>query len=309
LKPGFILLYHDKFHQPGNGMISRSSLAHIRVPVSFFLMPVFFLALFSAGHIDPVKAWTVFFVLHFLLYPASNGFNSYYDRDFESIGTLKHPPAVTRDLLWLSLALDAAACTVAFFAGPLFALGCFIYGCASKAYSWDKTRIKKHALAGWLFTGLGQGTLTFLLVAVSVGDAPVADINNFRLWFPALACGLFVSGFYPLTQVFQHREDGRRHDRTISMLVGTQGTFYLASIVMFATILLFSFYFALTRGIFSAAAFCILLVPAVVYFTRWLYAVRKNTGAADYDRATRMSVLASSGINLFSLLALFSVIK
>jgi 4-hydroxybenzoate polyprenyltransferase len=287
-------------------MISRSSLAHIRVPVSFFLMPVFFLALFSAGHIDPVKALSVFFVLHFLLYPASNGFNSYYDRDRESIGTLKRPPAVTGDLLWLSLALDAAALAVALFVGPLFALGCFIYGCASKAYSWDKTRIKKHAITGWLFTSLGQGTLTFLLVAVSVGDTHVADINNFRLWFPALACGLFVSGFYPLTQVFQHREDERRHDRTISMVLGIPGTFYFSSLVLFVSIASLFFYFMPTLGLIRAMIFFIMLVPAAVYFIRWFYAVRKNSSAADYDHATRMSILASSGINLFSLLVLFS---
>ena len=287
-------------------MISRSSVAHIRVPQSYYLMPVFFLGLFSAGHVDAVKAWTVFVVLHFFLYPASNGFNSYFDRDTDSIGTLKHPPLVTGDLLWFSLALDAFALVIALCAGLVFALGCFVYGCASKVYSWDRTRLKKYPVAGWLFTSLGQGTLTFLLVALSVGNTRVADITDFRIWFPALTCGVFVSGFYPLSQVFQHREDNRRRDTTISMMLGINGTFLLSLATLIVSIAALFFYFKSILGLDRALIFFVMLVPAAVYFGHWFYAVRKNAGAADYDHATRISILASSGINLFSLLALFS---
>lgn len=288
-------------------MISRSSFAHIRVPQSYYLMPVFFLALFSAGHVDAVKAWTVFVVLHFFVYPASNGFNSFFDRDTESIGTLKHPPAVTGELLWFSLALDAVGLVTALFVGPIFALGCFIYGCASKVYSWDRTRLKKYPVVGWLFTSLGQGTLTFLLVALSVGDTRVADVLNFRIWFPALICGLFVSGFYPLSQIFQHHEDRRRHDTTISMVLGIQGTLYFSLLVLAASIAALFFYFKSILGIGLAMLFFVMVVPAALYLAHWFRAVRKNTSAADYDHATRISILASSGINLFSLFALFSV--
>jgi 4-hydroxybenzoate polyprenyltransferase len=269
-------------------------------------MPVFFLALFSAGHVDAAKAWIVFFVLHFLLYPASNGFNSFFDRDTESIGTLRHPPTVTGDLLWFSLALDGIALVIAIFAGPLFALGCLIYGCASKAYSWDRTRLKKYPVAGWLFTSLGQGTLTFLLVALSVGNTRFADVLDFRIWFPAVTCGLFVSGFYPLSQIFQHREDGRRHDNTLSMVLGVRGTLYFSLVVLMVSIAALFFYFKSILGIGLAVVFFIMVVPAAAYLGHWFHAVRKNSGAADYDHATRISILASSGLNLFSLVALFS---
>jgi 4-hydroxybenzoate polyprenyltransferase len=288
-------------------MISRSSLAHIRIPQSYYLMPVFFLALFSAGHVDPVRAWTVFIVLHFLVYPASNGFNSFYDRDTDSIGTLKRPPAVTGDLLWFSLALDVCGLAIALAVGPVFLLGCFVYGCSSKAYSWDRIRLKKYPVAGWLFTSLGQGALTFLLVALSVGDARVANVLNFRIWFAALTCGLFVSGFYPLSQIFQHHEDRRRRDTTISMVLGIQGTLYFSLLILAVSIAALFFYFKSILGIGLALIFFIMVVPAAVYLGRWFHAVRKNAGAADYDHATRISILASSGINLFSLFALLSV--
>jgi 1,4-dihydroxy-2-naphthoate octaprenyltransferase len=285
-------------------MISRSSLAHVRVPLSFYLLPIFLCALFCVEKIDIEKALVAFITLHFFLYPASNGFNSFYDRDIESIGTLKRPPPVKKDLLWFSLALDAIALALGLLVGTLFAAGCLIYGCASKAYSWDKIRIKKYPLTGWLFTGLGQGTLTFLLVAVSVGTARAADVFDFHLWFPALACGLFVLGFFPLTQVFQHREDARRHDTTISMLIGVRGTFFLAAIILFLALSAFFFYFEETLGMKYAGVFFILLFPAAVSFLRWFGRIYKDAGAADYDHATRICLLASGGMNIFFLIAI-----
>jgi 4-hydroxybenzoate polyprenyltransferase len=286
-------------------MISRSSLAHIRIPFSYFLMPVFFLALFSAGPIDQVKAWIVFFILHLLLYPASNGFNSYYDRDAESIGTLKHPPAVTRDLLWLSLGLDACALGLALFVGPLFTLGCFIYGCASKAYSWDKIRIKKYPIFGWLFTGACQGPLTFLMIAVSVGTTRLAGVASFTVWFPALASGLFILGFYPLTQIYQHKEDATRHDRTISLLLGVRGTFYFTAPLLGASIIAFVYFLGTCFGSRHALVFLVMLLPALVYFTLWFIMVFKDEAKADFSHATRMSLISSSGINLFFFISLF----
>ena len=54
-------------------MISRSTLLHLRIPFSFFLLPVYLFAL----SISNTPAWQnvlfVFFIVHFLLYPATNG--------------------------------------------------------------------------------------------------------------------------------------------------------------------------------------------------------------------------------------------
>ncbi len=108
-------------------MITISSILHIRLPFSYFLLPIYLMALLTADVFDPVKAWSVFFVLHFLLYPAANGFNSVYDRDEGSIGALKNPPPVTSDLLWFSLGLDAAALIVAAWIGWMFFAGCLVY--------------------------------------------------------------------------------------------------------------------------------------------------------------------------------------
>jgi hypothetical protein len=81
-------------------MVSKSTLLHVRLPFSWFLLPVYMMALTFAPSIDLKNAALVFVMLHIFLYTASNGFNSYYDRDKESIGGLRNPPPVTSDLLY-----------------------------------------------------------------------------------------------------------------------------------------------------------------------------------------------------------------
>ena len=103
-------------------MAYRRALPLLRIPFSVYLMPVFWFGL-SALH----GAWSggravgVFVVLHLLAYPASNGYNSYYDKDEGSIGGLKAPPKVTPELLHLVWLFDALA--VAGAALPLRAAG------------------------------------------------------------------------------------------------------------------------------------------------------------------------------------------
>ena len=73
-------------------------------------MPVFWFGLSALR--EPFSGWRavgVFVVLHLLAYPASNGYNSYYDRDEGSIGGLRTPPKVSPELLHLVWLFDALA--------------------------------------------------------------------------------------------------------------------------------------------------------------------------------------------------------
>ena len=96
-------------------MLSRSTILHLRIPFSVFLMPVFLFAFSQMPQASWVNVALVIVAVHLFLYPASNGFNSYYDKDEDSIGGLEKPPAVTNDLLWASLAFDGAALVLGLF--------------------------------------------------------------------------------------------------------------------------------------------------------------------------------------------------
>ncbi len=285
-------------------MVSISSLKHIRLPFSFFLLPIFLLAVLTVGTFDTRKAIGVFIVLHFFLYTASNGFNSYYDKDIESIGTLRYPPQVTKDLLWFSLLLDGIALAWAFIIDWRFAVGCFIYGGASKAYSWDKIRIKKHAVWGWLITGLGQGTLTFFLVAMTVAKNRSMSMTALPVLFPAVFTGVFILGFFPLTQMYQHAEDARRKDITISLKLGIRKTLLVCVPLLGCSLTAFAAYFLATKGLFSFILFIVFSLPGLVYFLFWFSRTMHDERNADYVSTMKMSVLATGGITLFCIATL-----
>ncbi|MFI5187293.1 MAG: prenyltransferase, partial [Chitinophagales bacterium] len=62
-------------------MLRRSTIQLLRFHFSLFLLPVFLFALSQLNTINWQNAAIVFFILHVLVYPASNGYNSYMDRD------------------------------------------------------------------------------------------------------------------------------------------------------------------------------------------------------------------------------------
>ena len=105
-------------------------------------MPVFVFAWAVNTGVDLSNLIIVFVSLHVFLYPASNGYNSYFDKDEKSIGGLKHPPKVTKDLYWISLVFDAIAIVMGFVISWQFATMLFIYGLVSKAYSRPSIRLK-----------------------------------------------------------------------------------------------------------------------------------------------------------------------
>ena len=57
----------------------------------------------------------VFIILHLLVYPASNGYNSYMDRDTGSIGGFKNPFQPTRQLFYVTIAMDIVAIVLSFY--------------------------------------------------------------------------------------------------------------------------------------------------------------------------------------------------
>ena len=116
--------------------MKQSTFLHLRIPFSFFLLPIFLFAWAIEPKVDALLFGVAFFIIHFLLYPASNVYNSYFDKDEQSIGGLKEPPKVSKEMYTYALIFDAAAVILGFlFINFTFALLLFIYGLVSKAYS------------------------------------------------------------------------------------------------------------------------------------------------------------------------------
>lgn len=283
-------------------MFSRSSWLHLRIPFSFFLLPVFLFSLALSPNLDPGRIFWVFFIVHFLLYPASNGYNSYFDKDEESIGGLRNPPQVERGLYYLSLLLDAIALALGFMlVNKIFAIMLFVYGLVSKAYSHPRVRLKRFPIIGWLAAGFFQGYFTFIMCYIGINDFPLPAALNDKMTFAGLLTTLMLLGNYPMTQVYQHGEDARRGDLTISRLLGIQGTFKLTGALFVIVFICFTWYFIAFFQLKYSALFAIAIFPVMVYFTHWVLQAWQDAQAADYDHAMRLNLVSATCLNVFFL--------
>src|SRR5258708_2151426 len=116
-------------------LLQRSTIQLLRFPFSYFLMPVFWFALSFVPVINWPRAILVFFLIHVLLYPSSNGYNSYMDRDTESIGGVAKPMQPTRQLFVTTVVMDIAGIGLCFLISPLFVLTFIFYILCSRLYS------------------------------------------------------------------------------------------------------------------------------------------------------------------------------
>ncbi len=281
--------------------MKKSTLLHLRFPFSFFLLPVFLLACASARSVFWVDTILCFFILHFMVYPASNGFNSYFDKDEQSIGGLKNPPKVYLELYWVSLIIDGAALILGLFISLEFTIMIFIYGLVSKAYSHPSIRLKKYPIIGWMAAGIFQGYFTFLLAIVAVEGIGVAETLDWRYQVPGVLCSVLLMGSYPMTQIYQHQEDGRRGDMTISRKLGVLGTFHFTAVAFAIASAGLGYHFYITFGRSKTVLFFFCLTPMLIYFFRWYFKVRKNPTAADFDSTMRLNLISSTLLNAFFL--------
>ncbi|WP_226915766.1 UbiA family prenyltransferase [Hymenobacter siberiensis] len=271
----------------------RRALPLLRIPFSVYLMPVFWFGLSALrGPWSGWRALSVFVVLHLLAYPASNGYNSYYDKDEGSIGGLKAPPKVTPELLHLVWLFDALAVAGAALLSLPFAALVVVYLLVSKAYSYEGIRLKKYPLLSTLVVVIFQGAFTLLMTQVGVGATPTQLFEKTNLLL-ALVSTLFLCGSYPLTQVYQHEEDARRGDHTLSLRLGIRGTFIFAAVGLLAGAAALGLAYWLRQEIHPLLIFLVATGPVVVLFGRWAWAVWHDESAADFEHTMRMNQISS----------------
>ena len=287
----------------------KNILLHLRIPFSLFLMPVFWFAVSQSQHSDWGVVAGLFVVLHLLIYPASNAYNSYFDKDEGPIGGLENPPPVSIALFYVAWVLDIAAFIVAYFIGGwILSVALIIYSSISKAYSNDKIRLKKYPIISWLTVGIFQGAFTYVTVIQAVDKISLSEILQSKYLIPAILSSLNLLGFYPMTQVYQHEEDARRGDMTMSRLLGIKGTFiFTASIFLFVTIAFFFYFQGILIYNFSAfMVYLLVMSPVLIYFNLWFLKVLKNKNQADFHHTMRLNMLGSVCLNLFFILLLIS---
>lgn len=281
-------------------MFSRSAWLHLRIPFSFFLMPVYIFALGISPNLGESRLLWSFVIIHLFLYPASNGFNSYFDKDEKSIGGLKNPPPVTKGLYYLSLLFDGVAIVLGFLKiGLLFAMLLLIYGLVSKAYSHPSIRLKKFPIAGWLTVGLFQGFFTFLMCYIGINNYGLENLGSARVLAPAILSSIILLGTYPMTQIYQHEEDATRGDKTISLMLGIRGTFIFVLIVFTLAAAGYVIYFYSFYSVWFGEVFLLALSPVVAFFLIWFYRGWNDPAKANFTNTMWLNFLSALCLNAF----------
>lgn len=269
------------------------ALRLLRIPFSLFLMPIFWFGLsalrvpFGWG-----RAAAVFGILHLLVYPASNGYNSFYDKDEGSIGGLKAPPKVTPELLHLVWLFDALALGCSLLLGWAFTGLVLVYLLVSKAYSYEGIRLKKYPLVSTAVVVVFQGAFTFLMTQVGVGASRPQLFENTNLLL-ALVSTLFLCGSYPLTQIYQHQEDAQRGDRTLSLRLGIRGTFVFAAGGLLAGAVAMGLAYWLRGELQNLLIFLVATGPVVALFSRWAWLAWQDPAHANFEWTMRMNQVSS----------------
>ncbi len=270
-------------------MIRKSTIQLLRFHFSIFLMPVYWFALTQLVNINWLNAALIFFILHLLVYPSSNGYNSYMDRDTSPIGGLANPLQPTKQLFYTTVVMDVAAVILSVFISSWFAAGILLYIIGSRLYSYRGVRLKQYPVIGYLTVITLQGGLVFWMVyhgssVLLKTNMPVAGM---------LAASLLIGGFYPLTQIYQHKQDKADGVTTISSLLGYRKTFVFCATVYSVAMLFVGYTFFSSLMIKEFFILLIFFLPILVYFFWWAAKVWRSESFADFKHTMQMNVLAS----------------
>ena len=284
-------------------LIAHSTLKHLRITFSFNLLPIFLFALaITPKSINWIDALVLFVCWHFFIYPASNGFNSYFDKDKESIAGIKYPPKVTKELYYFSIALDGIGILLALCIHLTTAISMLIYGLISKAYSHPLIRLKKRPVVSWIIVSVFQGYFVFLVTYWAIHDIPISRLTTSMIQIPALLTTMMLMSAYPITQVYQHMEDRERGDFTLSLRLGVLGTFHFTALGFVITALGYVSYFFYYHDSQTMLLYLILMIPLLIYYIFWYQKVIKRIDLADFEHTMKLNRLSALCLNAFFLL-------
>jgi 1,4-dihydroxy-2-naphthoate octaprenyltransferase len=269
-------------------------------------MPVFLFALSQAGNINWQNSIIAFFILHLLIYPSSNGYNSYQDKDEGSIGGLKHPPQVSENLFYATILLDAIGIILALLVNIWFAIFVLVYVMISRAYSYRNLRLKKYAVTGFLTVFLFQGAFTYLMASSAFSDFSIENYFALNNLICMSVASLFIGSVYPLTQIYQHEADKKDGVTTISYKLGYVGTFFFSATMFTIATILLLYYFTLRQQQFAFILFNVFMLPVVIRLGIWFVKVRKDRSHANFENTMSMNLMASTCMNSYFLLLILN---
>jgi len=269
-------------------------------------MPVFLFAFSQASQVNWDKLILAFLILHLLIFPSSNGYNSYQDRDESSIGGLKYPPKITYKLFYATLLMDIFAVVAGLFISVYFSMLLLVFIIMSRAYSYRNIRLKKYPVAGFLTVFVFQGAFVYFMSMAAITDFYGPDLYSLNALICMSISSLFIGSIYPLTQIYQHQADKKDGVVSLSYKLGYSGTFIFSAILYSVATALLYWYFSMKGQVIAFMLFSVLMLPVIYKLISWFVKVRKDTRNADFENTMAMNMMTSVIMNLYFLILILN---
>jgi 1,4-dihydroxy-2-naphthoate octaprenyltransferase len=269
-------------------------------------MPVFLFAVSQASTINWQTTAIAFVILHLFVFPSSNGYNSFQDRDTGSIGGMKHPPKVSRNLYRATLLMDTVAVLGGLLISYSFSVFVFIFILISRAYSYRNVRLKQYAVIGFLTVFLFQGAFVYLMTSSAISTFSFTNFFTLNNIICMSVASFFIGSVYPLTQIYQHDSDKKDGVTSMSYKLGYNGTFVFSGILFVVATIFLYYYFNLKNQQIAVLLFIILMLPVIIDLWVWFAKVRKNTDNANFENTMTMNLLTSTCMNLYFLVLILN---
>lgn len=212
----------------------------LRLPFQFKLGPIFGWGfLLGAGTLDSrakvLEAACIFVAFHIGAFGGLTALNSFYDRDDGPVGGLWQPPTPPKYLSAFAWSIQFTGLAIVLLIDARLALIYALIVTLALGYSHPKPRWKSHPWKSVAVVALGQGVLDFAAGVVTALRTEGAPLVPFAIGSGAAGATLVVCAFYPLTQLFQIKDDEERGDRTLAIELqnrfGLSGPFQWAQIL------------------------------------------------------------------------------
>lgn len=282
----------------------KSTIRHLRLPFSFFLLPVFLFALSQADSVKWQSAITGFIILHLLVFPSTNGYNSHQDRDEGSIGGLRNPPRVSDNLFYATLLLDIVALLGGLYISPGFSLLLLLFITMSRLYSFRGIRLKKYPVLAFAVVFIFQGGFVYLMSHEAISPGSIAHFFNKEHIVCMMVSSLFIGSMYPLTQIYQHEADRKDGVTSLSYLLGYRGTFIFSGALFGAASVLLFFYLAGNSQAVLIPLFMVLISPVIIRLSKWFRLVLKDRANANFDNTMAINRISAVCMNLYFILVI-----
>jgi 1,4-dihydroxy-2-naphthoate octaprenyltransferase len=262
----------------------------MRIPFSYFLLPVFLFSLAISPNVSEKSART--FVIVHVFYPARTATTA-TDKDERVLAALK--PSCEQGLYYLALYSWRSY-------DPWLRndqLHIFFY--AARVWTGLKHTVTRGfvlSIRDWMVAAGLFRTFTLVMCYIGINKFSLENIKPSVL-IPGGLCSLMLWANYPMTQVYQHEEDAKRGDETFSRMLGIRGTFYFVAGVFGLVTLGFVIYFNAFFSFKYALLFLAALSPVVLYFSYWFLITLRDETKVDYGHTMWLNFISATSLNCF----------